>query len=428
MPNPLAIAAKGKGLLPLISRGRAIINRYGVSASTMDRSLASLSDMLKQFKCSATLPFTAVPLARHMAIAQKYQNLGIEIIIHGLTHVDYSALGLEQQRNHIRRARLIFEKMGLRASGFRCPYLRWNKDTLQVIKEYNFAYDASQALALDLPNFQQTDAYRHVLGFYGAQRASEYLALPRLDEDLVRIQYCLPDDEALVERLKITDSNVMSDIWLAMLERIYQTGELFTLGLHPERFSLCEDALRKVLKKARSLSPEVWIARLDEIVSWYRSLGNASFDLRQESADRLSLSIKAPSQAVVLVRSLVVEATTQPWAQGFKQVLSRDFSFNSTNFPIIGISPDSTPLLHNFLQHQGYLVMTSTNGQAFPFYLRRTTFNPQDERSLLAEIDHADWPLIRLSRWPGGAQCGLTITGDVDALTLWDYGQRLWGK
>ena len=62
-----------------------------------------------------------------------------------------------------------------------------------------------------------------------------------------------------------------------------------------------------------------------------------------------------------------------------------------------------------------------------PIYLERPDFRPEDERSLLAQIEMGDWLLLRLGRWPDGAYSALCITGDIDALTMWDYGLRLLG-
>ena len=63
MPNPIAIATKGKGTLALLARARAIASRYGLRAAKMDHALALLADTLRRFECQATFPVTAVALA-----------------------------------------------------------------------------------------------------------------------------------------------------------------------------------------------------------------------------------------------------------------------------------------------------------------------------------------------------------------------------
>jgi hypothetical protein len=60
--------------------------------------------------------------------------------------------------------------------------------------------------------------------------------------------------------------------------------------------------------------------------------------------------------------------------------------------------------------------------------LDQAQFAAEDKCLLLAQIEETDSPLVRLGRWPDGAQSALAVTGDIDALTLWDYGLRMIGK
>lgn len=425
MTNALAVASQGKGGLPMLARAGEIVRHYGFNAAKMDYALAQLAEVLQEYHCQATLPVTATVLSRNPAIAQKFIALGVELAVHGFTHTDYSQLALEQQREAIHRARQVFEQAGVAFAGFRCPYLRWNADTLSVLLECGFDYDSSLALAWDVTGENATDSYRRVLDFYGAQMGENYPALPRLVNGLVRIPYCLPDDEALVERLKLPAGQAMSEIWLAVLERIYAAGELFTLCLHPERALLCKEALRAVLAQARSFSPPVWIARLDEIAAWYRGLGQAAFTAQPQTDGSLRFIIHAPAEAALLARCVEVDSPTKAWAQGYKQVLSSEFVIRGEQRPWIGLAPDRPASLQSFLQHQGYLVEISADPQAFSYYFPQRNFQPENERPLLSILETGNQPMLRLGRWPGGAQAALAVTGDVDAFTLWDYGLRL---
>jgi hypothetical protein len=272
----------------------------------------------------------------------------------------------------------------------------------------------------------ETEAYRRVLDFYGAQSASDYPALPQLVDGLVRIPYCVPDDEALVDRLRLTGAESMAEIWLAILRRTYELGELFTLGLHPERIALCEDPLRATLNQARALSPPVWIARLDEISAWWRSRAETTYQIVKAN-NSWRLTINGPSGATVLTRSVAVEAPTEPCINGYQRVLSNDFVFRADELPFIGLAPDASPALISFLQQQGFLTRTDANAQSCAVYLDRKELDPKDERSLLSQLERGTWPSLRLARWPNGAQSALSITGDIDALTLWDYVLRVFG-
>ncbi len=341
MSNPLLIATKGKGFLPMLARGRVITSRYGLTPGKIERSLAALVNTLNQYACSATIPVTASALASNPKAAKKDSFQSLELAIHGMHHVDYSMLSLENQLEHLHQARVIFKQLGIQITGFRCPYLRWNADTLTALKECNFTYDSSQALAWDVVGKFSTDAYTRALDFYRAQSVKEYPALPSWSDNLIRIPYCLPDDEALVDRLHLSDPDAMAEIWLEMLTCTYQAGELLTLGLHPERIHLCQAALQAVLERARSLSPCVWIARLDEIAAWYLALGKTTFEIYQESGDLYHVKINAPTRATILVRSLGVLTATQPWVHGYHSVLTNDFTFRSNKRPLIGVSPDA---------------------------------------------------------------------------------------
>jgi hypothetical protein len=339
--------------------------------------------------------------------------------------VDYRLLSAEIQLDHIQQAKRIFEQARIPVTGFRSPYLRWNEDTLTTLKASGFIYDSSQALDMGVTEGLETSSYRRALEFYQAQVSSQHPALPRLDAGLVRIPYCLPDDEALVERLKITDSRTMAELWLAMLERTYEAGELFTLGLHPERVSLCQQALEAVLRKARSVSPRVWIARLDEIATWYQALGQVTFDAQQEASDRLHIKIQAPPEATILLRSLEVDGATEPWSEGYNRLMTNEFTVLNCKRPFIGLPSDTPSSLVSFLKHQGYLVEINANSQATSYYFECTHFEPEDERQMLVELNKSDISLLRLGRWPAAARSALAITGDIDAFTLWDYGRRI---
>jgi peptidoglycan/xylan/chitin deacetylase (PgdA/CDA1 family) len=421
MTNPLTVALKGKGFSNLLKRSFAIGRRYGLTPTRIDHIMGRFARVLGEFDCGATFPLTAWTLPRSKGILEKYQNHGIEFAVHGYHHVDHSGLSLEGQLDSLNKAQQVFEAYRLHCSGFRCPYLRWNRNTLAALRQLNYAYDSSQALAWNVTAGSETEAYRRALRFYRAQSAEDHPALPRLTGKLVRIPYCLPDDEALVERLQLNGKHAMAEVWLEILRRTYASGELFTLGLHPERIALCEGALRAVLSQARSLSPGVWIARLDEIAAWWRDRAQTTYQVTKETGNAYRLTVNGPAGTTILARSVKVHAPTEPWSDGYRRVLSADLAFQADKWPFIGLAPDVPVTLISFLRQQGYLVATGADVQSCTLHLDRRDFTLQDERPLLAEIERGTWPLLRLARWPDAAQSALAVTGDIDALTLWDY-------
>lgn len=426
MINPIKLASTAKGRRGFLTRVGSIGRRYGLTASKMDRALAQFSQVLDRFDCSATFPVTSVALARNGRVIAKYQERGIEFAVHGYVHVDHSQISLTEQVAHLARARAVFQTAGVRFSGFRCPYLRWNQDTLRALTREGFDYDSSQALFWDVIGDRVTLAYQRVLGFYGARPAADYPALPRLEGELVRIPYCVPDDEALVERLAPADDG--SGLWGAILQRTYELGELFTLGLHPERIGPCRRPLTDTLSAARQLSPAVWIARLDQIATWWRARTQARVEVAETDPGEFQVAVDGPAGTSVLVRGVEVDAPSQPWAEGYQQVQATSFSLRADKRPVVGVPPGSSEGLVGFLRQQGYIVEIAAEGQRYSVHLDRTELVEEDERGLLARLEQASGPLLRLGRWPDGARSALCVSGDIDALTLWDYGLRFVGR
>jgi peptidoglycan/xylan/chitin deacetylase (PgdA/CDA1 family) len=427
--HPISIAAKGKGYSALFKRAHAISERYGLTPAKMDRALGLFISVLQDYDCGASFPITASALARHGAVIEKYQAQNIEFPIHGLFHVDYTKLTGSEQSRHIHQARQIFHREKIRPTGFRCPYLRWNDDTLAAVARNDLSYDSSQALHWDVVEGYSSEEYEHVLGFYGARPANDYPALPKVIGQVVQIPYCIPDDEALIERLKLGNTQAMSDMWLAILRQSYELGELFTLGLHPERISLLQQPLADVLAEARRLWPKVWVARLDEIMQWWRARSQATFEIVEAGGDSVfHMRINGAPGTTVLARNVEIGASDKPWHNGFSRVLGTSFHFRASNRPCIGLSPDSDPGLLDFLKQQGYLAEISSEVQRYSIHLNQAQFTSEDERPLLRRLAHSEAPLIRLGRWPDGAQSAMCVTGDIDALTLWDYGLRFLGN
>jgi hypothetical protein len=130
----------------------------------------------------------------------------------------------------------------------------------------------------------------------------------------------------------------------------------------------------------------------------------------------------------VLVRAVEVSEYSAPWMNGYREVKTMNFSFKSPLRPFIGFSPSTSTVLTSFLRQQGYIVEASSESERYSYYINQVKFDVNQEQTILAQIERSGCPLIRLGRWPNAAQSALAVTGDIDALTLWDYGLRLFGK
>jgi len=429
--NPISVAIRGKGLGKFARRAVSICQSYGFTPVKQEHALEQLIAVLQQFECHATVPIVTTALARNPRVIQRYQAQGIEFAIHGYRHVDHFQLSKEELLAQVAVAKQLCDEMNIQVQGFRGPYLHANSDTLAALRRQGLAYDSSQGLSWDVLDGDGTPAYRHVLKFYGALPVSNYPSLPSMEGDLVLIPYSLPDDEALVNRLSLKTTAQMTNIWLAVLRRSYELGELFTLGLHPERVLACREPLTAVLSAARRLNPPVWIARLNEIAAWWQARAATTVKITDIAIGKLQVTIAGPAGTTMLARAVEIEAydaPAVPWTNGYQQVKATTLTTQSPRRPFIGLSPGASPKLASFLRQQGYIVEINEESDRYSYYFDQTDFVAGQERPFLAQIEGTDRPLMRLGRWPNGAHSALAITGDIDALTLWDYGWRFIGK
>jgi hypothetical protein len=216
--------------------------------------------------------------------------------------------------------------------------------------------------------------------------------------------------------------------WLAILDKTHTLGELFTLGLHPERIDLCAESLAATLQQAHSLSPAVWIARLDQIARWWIERTEAARNAILAGSDEMTLRVKGPPGTTILARGLVTSPPGVAWDGSYQRLTGNEVAFRCDRRPFIGVSPRSSPELFAFLHQQGYLAEIAQSEGTHSLFLDLPNFYRKLERPLLASLEAGNFPLVRLGRWPAGARSALCVTGDIDALTIWDYGLRFFGQ
>jgi peptidoglycan/xylan/chitin deacetylase (PgdA/CDA1 family) len=379
--------------------------------------------------CVPTFAVTAVTLARHPESLREFSQQGAEFAVHGYIHTDYRVLSLDEQVRHFRKGIDTFKDCRIPFLGFRAPFLRINGHTSEVLGELGFLYDSSHVVhwdVIDLTKRSESsqDAYARLIEFYQPQNAETHLSLPRFIDGIVEIPVSIPDDEALVDRLEITDKMEISKIWEAILDETYDRGELFTVQLHPERIPFCDTALAQVLQKAKDLP--IWTTTLGEIAEWWREKDKFSFELSPEGEGRYRIKAHCSDRATLLVKHCRVNHPVSQWAEGYESVKARDFILESPVRPVIGVSRNSSSAAVDFLKSEGYIVEQSDQPQGYAVYLDSLDqFEETNEKPLSDMLESLDVPLIRYWRWPDHTRSALAITGDIDSLTIIDFILRI---
>jgi len=427
--NLLRYLMESRGPVNAARRLTVIGRRFGLSASRMERALQDFSAIGQQYGCTPTLAVTAVLLKRYPQVFQSLQET-VELAVHGYVHTDYSRLDEAAQAEHMERALKAFGGLGLVPEGFRCPYLRWNQESFHVAGRFGLTYGSNRAFAFDVVQPESVSprawaAYEKGLRLYGAGEAARGLSLPsRMDGTLLDIPVSLPDDEAMVDRLELEGgAQAAAGIWTRMLEQVHQRGELLTLILHHERVALLREALEAVLSSARGHQPPVWVAPLKEIARWWSDRLTWRLEVRRrEGGDYQVVAPEAPG-ATVVVRGVETDPAAAPWFGSYQLIPASSFTVRSSRAPVLVPDEGCPPALTAFLQEEGFAVAedAAADGLRIGGY---TSFDESDKRALIDYIEGSDAPLVRLWRWPHGARCAMSVTGDVDAMTMVDFLRR----
>ena len=129
--------------------------------------------------------------------------------------------------------------------------------------------------------------------------------------------------------------------------------------------------------------------------------------------------------AVTLQGSAEKEA---PWrAMNYGPYRSSSLIVDSDNYAnkaiAIRVDPGASPALVSFLEQEGYVVQRG--GPACTLHLDGwSEFDDRDKRRVIDIIEQSDAALVRIWRWPNGARSVLSLTGDVDSMTLIDFLRR----
>ena len=381
-----------RGVKNLLSRAYSLVQRFGLGPSKMESSLACWVRIARKYNLRATFPVTAIIVKRYPRVIKRLQAQGIEFALHGYTHIDYSVLSLAEQIVHFTKAIKVFNSYGIGFEGFRAPYTRWNNATMEAIQGLKIKWESSKTILWDIltplmvPS-KGIKAYEKAVALYHSVNARDHPVLPDLSSGFVEIPLCLPDDEMLVDRLKLPVDKI-KEIWKYILAQSYERGELFTLQLHPERLPLCKDVIEAVIRKAQTYRPKIWIASLNEIADWWKERAQFKAEIKDLGKGEYKVILNCSSRATILCKNIEC-----PSLQAVKWIKDSYQWFK--------------------LETKEWIVKAN-----MPPVIVNDTVDKTGEST----------STIWFWRWPYGARRCLSITGDVDALTLLDFLLRVVGK
>lgn len=419
---------KQRGIKFIARRAQKLLRRYGGSPYKAIKRNEDCVLELSRFGCFPTFAVPGLVVKHHPATIRRLHERGAEIAVHGYNHVDMRNISLQEANRQLLKAAKVFADHGFEAYGFRCPYLSASDEMLEDVPEGAFLYSSNKAVLWDIPGYgcieENSVLYDTIRKFYRPTSALVMPSVPYRRPNLIEIPACVPDDLQLFDGLGLNLEQVAM-AWVWLLRETYRRGELFNLMFHPELAANCNAPFVAVLEEAQQLQPKVWVARLAEIAGWWRE--KASFTTKIEQLPGgLQLRFDCTDRATILVRGVTDSISSKSWDGKYQRLEARELVLSDSIRPFIGISKDVDQTDVDFLEEQGYILDQSNQASQCSLYLNRERFEANPGRvALLEMIEASSVPLVRFGRWPDGYKSALSITGDLDALSLVDYAIRL---
>ena len=419
--NYLRHVISSKGWMHVPRRLCMIARRFGVTSARSRRALHRFLDITGAHDCRPTLFITADLLRCHRSTIQSVLARNVDVGLHGHHHIDHSLIPSDLQLREIAAGISRFQEVGVQVSGFRAPFLRFNRSTCEAVVANKLSWLSNTVMRYK--EFGGADPIGHskcwqtLREFYTHKPFTREPCLPYWDREAhcLEIPILVPDDEMLIDRLGIRDESKIADIWMEMLQFSHEHGELCNLLIHPERVHIVAKPLNTALKRARDLG-DVWIASLAEIGHWWHERARASVEVRESGNGAYRVTVNGPEALAVSIQ--------HPGGRSESVTLGKEHSFalRSEFRPAIAIPASCDDSMRACLTNEGFVVESNNDPSRCSITLSN---HPADSNRLLLESLHqARGPLVRLGRWPSGYRSALAVTADVDAITLWDFVRR----
>ena len=412
----------------LLHRAARLAARYGWTAGKASRRTVRFLEKAAAHRGAATLLVPGRVLDRYPGRVLEMREAGAEIAVHSYDHFDLSALDPAEMRAQWGRAAESFARWGIETHGFRCPYLGYSNEVRGSLPEGLFQYSSNRAIAWE-PDFRGLpgeieDFFGTLNGFYRPLPSGSFVSLPWETPPVTEIPVTVPDDLQIADGLRLPQERVRGH-WTRVLERIFARGELFNLMFHPELLPVCEPALVGFLEDAGKLTPPVWFARLKDIADWWREKDAFSVEV-DPAGEGLLVRFRASARATILVRGFPgLDGAARPWSGGYDRIFADRIRVPSSPRPFIGLGPDVSPEARSVLRRLGYVLETGGSARSNGIFLDGPTVAKLGTEVALAEYVEAQAaPLVRFWPWPDGHRCTVCLSGDLDALTLFDYASR----
>jgi hypothetical protein len=408
-----------KGSMHAVERSFEIIRRFSLGGRRLDGVADLIESTLDPREMRMTFFVTAGVMQRHRHRIERLHNLGHDIGSHGLHHSRLDLLPLEYQSHILRESHRILTDAGFTVHGFRSPYLNYDQNTREALDQSPFSWTSGKVIFWN-QGLRDAAGMERLEELYNYSCWDQRLSLPDMSRRVIDLPISAPDDEILYERYRVRAPKDLYHYWMRVFEHIHSCGEMFNLLIHAERFLQINGAVGALVDHVRRSSPPVWCPTLDELADWWRRRSAWSWH-RTEGG---GITIDAPAEATVLVKESASKPDGPESHHFYRNYHTQP---DTSTYPpfTIGLSSKCPPTLRECLHREGFFVEHSASPQEHSLFLDRPDFKDTHVRKLFDEIDACNKPLLRLWRWPHACRSAFCISGDVCAIDLRDFLDRM---
>jgi hypothetical protein len=121
-----------------------------------------------------------------------------------------------------------------------------------------------------------------------------------------------------------------------------------------------------------------------------------------------------------------MEAAGADWGDGYVALEERRITIPEGVLPFVGAASEVPADRLATLREMGYVVKHGEEAERCAVRLDAAAIAAAEtDVALVAHVEKQQGPLVRFWHWPNGARSALSVTGDLDALSLADYAARL---
>jgi len=222
----------------------------------LDRMLSSL----KERNITATFFVPGIMVERYPDQIKQVAEAGHEIALHGYEHENFGLLTPEQQKEAVKKGVAAIEKVtGKKPAGFRLPEGNMTPETLAILNDAGFVYDASM-VDDDIP-------YQTLIDGKPVPMIEIPMHWEMQDFPYFAFNFFPPFP---LGECRIANYSEVMDIWLSEMKGYDEFGLCYVIKFDPQtigtpaRIEMFDQVLDEIVAR------DMWIATGTEIASFYK--------------------------------------------------------------------------------------------------------------------------------------------------------------